>query len=225
VNVKSEIVEDEFRTKSFPVYSGTRVKYTAMDSKSGYNQMSSNPDLRFEVREAHSGHLLGTLGSLLPNSLQNGKRVADVNLNMSSYAGHTVYLRLSLLGIDSMLRLHAHDIWSANPVSSVNAPKLYSRSDKDAGMSMTGERISLESNYPNPFRSSTTVEFTLPSPGQVRLEVYNVLGRRVATLVDGQLAAGRHALRLDAAELPAGMYSCRLITHGQVYTRTMMLSK
>jgi len=87
------------------------------------------------------------------------------------------------------------------------------------------ERISLENNYPNPFTSSTTVEFTLPSPERVRLEVYNALGRRVATLVDGRLAAGRHVLRLDAAELPPGMYSCRLITSGQVYTRTMMLSK
>jgi hypothetical protein len=218
-------VEDEFRTKSFPVFSGTRLKYTVMDSKNGYNTMPSQVVLGLELREAWTDQLLGTLGTLLPNSLQNGRRASDVNLNLSAYAGQTVYLQLALSGLDSTLHLHAHDIWSANTISSANAPKLSDDTDSDAGMRMIAADITLSNNYPNPFTSSTTLEFNIPETATVRLEVYNSLGARVATIVDGEIPAGRHTRHFDATVLPAGLYSCRLIVGGQLRTQTMILSR
>ena len=72
------------------------------------------------------------------------------------------------------------------------------------------EAFALESAFPNPVRDAATVRFTTPAAADVTLAVYDVLGRRVATLVDGTLAAGDHEATFDAAGLPSGVYLCRL---------------
>jgi len=74
----------------------------------------------------------------------------------------------------------------------------------------TAEAFMLQSAFPNPFRAATTVRFTLPDAADVTLAVYDVLGRRVATLEDGTLAAGDHEATFDAAGLPSGVYLVRL---------------
>ncbi len=81
----------------------------------------------------------------------------------------------------------------------------------------------LEPAYPNPFARTTTIRYALPEPGPVRLEVYDVLGRRVATLVDQRQPAGTHAVRFDAAGLPSGTYLYRLQAGGRIATRTLVL--
>ncbi len=65
-------------------------------------------------------------------------------------------------------------------------------------------------SYPNPTRGQATIEYTLPEAQEVTLEVYDVLGRRVATLENGRRQAGRHTLRLDGGSLPSGVYFGRL---------------
>jgi hypothetical protein len=77
----------------------------------------------------------------------------------------------------------------------------------------------LESAYPNPFAATTTIGFTLPSAQDVTLTVYDVLGRRVATLVDGVRQAGEQTVRFDAASLPSGMYFYRLDAGGTQLTQ------
>jgi len=71
---------------------------------------------------------------------------------------------------------------------------------------ITPDNFGLEQNYPNPFNPITTISFTLPSTSHATLNVYNTLGVQVATLVDGQLNAGRHSVTFDVAELPSGVY-------------------
>ena len=71
--------------------------------------------------------------------------------------------------------------------------------------------------YPNPFAASTTIRFSLDAPSDVRLAVYDVLGREVAVLVDGAVEAGTHTAEFDAAGLPSGLYLYRLSTGGRVY--------
>ena len=72
--------------------------------------------------------------------------------------------------------------------------------------------MGLFSNAPNPFRDRTTIRFRLPTSGPVTLTVYNVAGREVARLVDGELRAGAHEAALSGAGLPSGVYYYRLRT-------------
>jgi hypothetical protein len=70
--------------------------------------------------------------------------------------------------------------------------------------------FALEAVRPNPVRGQATVSFRLAEAGPVRLALYDVRGRRVAVLLDGERAAGRHTARLDAGRLAAGTYVLRL---------------
>ena len=83
----------------------------------------------------------------------------------------------------------------------------------------------LHQNYPNPFNPSTVIDFELPANTEVSLEVYNMLGQRVATLVNQQKPAGRHQVSFDASSLSSGIYIYRIATGEFVRTRKMMLMK
>lgn len=82
---------------------------------------------------------------------------------------------------------------------------------------------SLLQNYPNPFNPATTIRFQLPRDSQVTLKVYDVLGREVATLVNGVESAGRYRLVLDASRLPSGVYFYRLQAGKFTETRKLMV--
>lgn len=84
----------------------------------------------------------------------------------------------------------------------------------------------LHPNYPNPFNPETTIAFTLREQGEIRLEVFDALGRRVQLLAEGSYAAGTHHFRFAAAELPSGIYLTRLSTeNSKTQTRSMLLVK
>src|SRR5690606_5119024 len=76
---------------------------------------------------------------------------------------------------------------------------------------------------PNPARRSASVVLTLPEPGEVSISLYDVLGRRVAVLHDGRLAAGEHALPLDVRGLPPGVYVVRVSSGYEIATRPLTL--
>jgi len=85
--------------------------------------------------------------------------------------------------------------------------------------------VVLDPNYPNPFNPTTTIGFALPEAVAVQLEVFDVMGRRVAVPVDGPLPAGRHTRTLRLDDLPSGVYVYRLSAGTRVLTRTMQLVK
>ena len=85
------------------------------------------------------------------------------------------------------------------------------------------EAFRLDQNYPNPFNPATTIRYAVPAPGPVRLDVLDVLGRRVAVLVDGVVPAGTHTVSFEAGRLPSGFYLYRLQAGGRVQTRSMVL--
>jgi hypothetical protein len=85
--------------------------------------------------------------------------------------------------------------------------------------------FALEQNYPNPFNPTTEFHFSLESPMRVRLQVFNVAGQTVETLVDGHLEAGRHALTWDGSNVASGVYFYRLEAADETVTRKMTLLK
>jgi hypothetical protein len=78
---------------------------------------------------------------------------------------------------------------------------------------------------PNPFNPTTVINFDLMERGYATLEVYDVSGRLVATLVEGELPGGRHAVTWKATDVPSGVYFYRLIVGSFGQTRKMVLLK
>ena len=94
-----------------------------------------------------------------------------------------------------------------------------------AGLGELPSAYALMQNYPNPFNPSTEIGFTLPESANVRLAVYDVLGRQVQLLIDGTMEAGTHEVLFDASDLPSGTYLYRLETPQGSVVRTMLLAK
>ncbi|MBL0175585.1 MAG: T9SS type A sorting domain-containing protein [Ignavibacteria bacterium] len=85
--------------------------------------------------------------------------------------------------------------------------------------------LTLSQNYPNPFTTHTTIPYSIAGSGeqQLRIELYDAMGRRVATLYDGTASAGEHVLPFDASGLVPGMYFVRLVTGGKMEVRKMVV--
>lgn len=83
----------------------------------------------------------------------------------------------------------------------------------------------LKGNYPNPFNPTTNIQYSVPSNADVRLAVYDMLGREVAVLVNGVRTAGNYNVNFDATNLSSGVYLYRLQAGNFVQTQKMMLVK
>jgi len=83
----------------------------------------------------------------------------------------------------------------------------------------------LSAPFPNPFNSTTTIEYALPYTSDVTLSLYNLSGRRVETLVNGRVKAGVHRVILDAGDLASGLYFVKLEKTKQSVTQKIMLVK
>jgi len=83
--------------------------------------------------------------------------------------------------------------------------------------------FSLLQNYPNPFNPSTTIPFSLAGSGHVTLKVFDLLGKEVALLVDGELPAGDHRVTFDASHLTTGIFFYRLQMGTRTFTRKLVL--
>jgi FG-GAP-like repeat/Secretion system C-terminal sorting domain len=84
------------------------------------------------------------------------------------------------------------------------------------------QRISL-SHYPNPFNPTTTITFGLPYDGEVSLDIFDTIGRKVAGLIDGRHRAGRYDVKFDASKLAGGVYFYRILTERETYIGKMIV--
>ncbi len=83
--------------------------------------------------------------------------------------------------------------------------------------------FALLQNYPNPFNATTTIRFALPHEARVELKVFDLMGREIARLVDGEVTAGNHAMPFDAQGLASGIYFYRLNAGAFQQTRKLAL--
>ena len=110
---------------------------------------------------------------------------------------------------DSLIHMTYPVITAVNSGSGVSVPEHYS----------------LSQNYPNPFNPTTTIRYALPSRSKVRLEVFNVLGQLVGTLVDSEQGAGLHEVVFNGNDLASGVYFYKLTAGPFVKTNKMMMIK
>ncbi len=92
----------------------------------------------------------------------------------------------------------------------INLSEIDMSLSKTSGVDNLPSEFSLGNNYPNPFNSSTIIDYALPEASHVTIEVYNVLGQRVETLVDEYKEAGYHSVSFGSTNLATGMYLYRI---------------
>jgi len=120
----------------------------------------------------------------------------------------------------------AEDQWSGysnREVAIVNVPT----GIEDPVLPMS---LALDQNYPNPFNPQTSIAFTIPEKSFVELSVYNILGMKVRTLINGDMETGEHTVTFDGKDdsgnpVSAGIYFYRLKTQSSALTRKMVLIK
>ncbi|MBT8387708.1 MAG: T9SS type A sorting domain-containing protein, partial [Ignavibacteria bacterium] len=95
----------------------------------------------------------------------------------------------------------------------------------DSETNQVPQQYALYQNFPNPFNPSTTIEFVLPTSGSATLNIFNVLGELVVTLVSENLTAGNYKYEWNATELTSGMYFYRLQASSFVEIKKMVLMK
>ncbi len=110
---------------------------------------------------------------------------------------------------------HGNGVYSGTVNSLVSAPNPATKPSA----------FRLSQNYPNPFNPSTTIEYQLPSPSAVKLEIFDALGRKITTLVNERQDAGKHQVQFNAAGLASGAYFYKLQAGNNVETRKMLLVK
>jgi hypothetical protein len=103
--------------------------------------------------------------------------------------------------------------WIVNPPSAVE------------GVDAVPVTFALSQNYPNPFNPSTTLEFSVSKSSHVVLEVFNILGQSVATLVDEAMIPGTYRMDFNASALSSGVYLYRLKAGDFVQTKKMLVTK
>jgi len=104
-------------------------------------------------------------------------------------------------------------------------PEIVGVENPFAGGEYIPQTVFLETNYPNPFNSSTRIKFGLPAQQRVKLEIYNILGERAAVLTDGVKSAGVYVVEWDASSNASGIYFIKLTTSRETRTVKCLMVK
>lgn len=116
-----------------------------------------------------------------------------------------------------------------NPPGTAAPPTRFTFTIGTVGITGNTNEIPVEfklyNNYPNPFNPATKIKFDLPNASKTKLFVYDILGREVSRILDGELKAGKYEVDFDASNLPSGVYFYRLATSGFTDTKKMLLIK
>ncbi|MEQ8523415.1 T9SS type A sorting domain-containing protein [Gracilimonas sp.] len=97
-------------------------------------------------------------------------------------------------------------------------------STEDPGVNQPNA-FKLSQNYPNPFNPTTNIDFSLPAVTNVQIDIYSMLGQKVATLVNSPMSAGTHSVTWDASNMASGVYIYKIVAGDFTQTRKMLLLK
>jgi hypothetical protein len=138
--------------------------------------------------------------------------------DISDYAKHPFNIRFVFFS-DNVTYWMPLDGWY---IDNVNISILESANSADTYVQLP-TAVSLAQNYPNPFNPSTTITYALPKSSDMRLSVYDLLGREVSVLVNERKDAGVHEVKFDGSGLSSGVYLYRLRAGDFVQTRKLLL--
>lgn len=186
-----------YDTNIATVHAGVR----ALEGASAYRGLlleSADPD------RAHKWDWIS--GGIVPNDT-----TGDVHFTISSgpytiSAGGAVRVAFALIGGDDLTDLQANSDAAQSKWSAIKTALAVG--DKDGALPTA---YALHQNYPNPFNPATTIAFDIPTASDVSIRIYDLLGRRVATISDNfPTEPGRHRVQFDGSTLPSGAYFCEI---------------
>ncbi|MDX1642114.1 MAG: T9SS type A sorting domain-containing protein, partial [Balneolaceae bacterium] len=133
---------------------------------------------------------------------------------------------------DAVAKVPGGDVFNRCSVNSPQKAKTFATADRFMITAQPKEfaselpsSVALNQNYPNPFNPTTQISYDLPKQADVRLEVYDLVGRQVATLVNQTVEAGSHIVNFDAANLSSGVYIYRLHAGNTILSRKLTIIK
>ena len=161
------------------------------------------------------------------NDVARGVSTATISWDPGTLGNDTYELRTGLDGTGDIVVADMRDVTNFQ-VTGDNRDQFFSILRSGGTGGGLPDQFTLNQNYPNPFNPSTQISFSLPGAQHVKLDVFNVLGQRVATLFDGKAEAGEHTVTWDAHNaagqtVSSGVYFYRLEAAGFSQTRKMLL--
>ncbi|MBO8130950.1 MAG: T9SS type A sorting domain-containing protein [Candidatus Marinimicrobia bacterium] len=122
----------------------------------------------------------------------------------------------------------SHEIAITGSSTKIDLIQIISKTEIEVGIkedNNLAKQYRLDQNYPNPFNPTTTIGFYIEKPQHVKLNIYNMLGQRVATMLNRHMNAGYHAINFDAGNLPSGIYFYQLEAGKVKLNRKMVVLK
>ncbi len=139
--------------------------------------------------------------------------------------GVTIQNRVEVIGLHELCYLSLTDDAFKFIKSGINWVSALSTSVKSVEENQFPKAFSISQNYPNPFNPTTRIEFSIPKASKVQLEIFDVLGRKVAELINEEKSAGTYEVHFDAKNLSSGIYIYQLSYSDRVLSKKMLLIK
>jgi len=153
-------------------------------------------------------------------------RITPQDDTLAAFTSSTIYFEILTDGLaDGRYRTNLVISHNARPGSLILPVTLLMALDAPFDPIAEPLQFELSQNFPNPFNSTTTFRFELPSDGHAKVAILDIGGREQARLVEGYHTQGRYSVPFVATDLPAGIYFCRLEAGGRVMTRKLTLIK
>lgn len=162
-----------------------------------------------------------TLDASVMNLLRKGANVMAVEVHQSQNDSSDMNFDLKLINPDVVIDYGAD--WAVYSHQQQPPVKTLGATDIEPGSATLPAEIVLHQNYPNPFNPRTRISFAIPAAGQVDLTVFDLLGRRVATLLSGRMNPGHYSIDWDGQQMGSGIYFYRLVFNDQSRVRRMLL--
>jgi hypothetical protein len=160
------------------------------------------------------GNITPEYGDIIAGGISSGNQ--NQYIEFSENCPDTIYIqfRLDILSNDYLFWSDTFSVFVHRDPAGIN-----SKGD------IIPKDFALLQNFPNPFNPSTKIKYDLPKAGKVKIEIFNLLGQKVATLLNEQMPAGSHEIEFTAKDLPSGIYLYRIEAGSYIDTKKMLLMK
>ena len=188
--------------------------------------MNTNGTISWSIDAAGEGNYLLNVNYQNPDAATAGTIEVDgTQVATVSFESEPDSTGLQAVSSQFAMTAGAHTLTLTGSGINVDYVDLFSVSTYINSNNKLPEGFALDQNYPNPFNPVTNIRFSLDKSRDVNLTVYNVLGQKVATLINTRMNAGSHNLQFKAGKLASGIYFYRLKADDIITQRKMMLLK